>query len=100
MMAAGIRVLPVCPEVLGGLPVPRLPVRTVRGRVYETDEDRVRLGRDLTDVFLRGAHRVLLRARRNHATDAYLFRLSPSCAPGGITGRYLRERGITVHPIW
>ena len=36
----GVKVIPICPEELGGLPTPRPPVKTVRGRVFETVPDK------------------------------------------------------------
>jgi uncharacterized protein YbbK (DUF523 family) len=99
--ARGVTIIPACPEMLGGLPCPREPVRTIRGRVYATDaQTRSRQGQELTAAFHRGAEACLDLARRHGIADAYLFRLSPSCAPGGITGKLLQAGGITVHPIW
>lgn len=99
--ADGIRVIPACPEMLGGLPCPRPPVKMRQGRVYETDaETRSTLGTERTAEFTVGAQVALDVARMYRAREAYLFRLSPSCALGGITGKLFRASGITVHPTW
>jgi len=77
LLAAG-RVLPVCPEVLGGLPVPREPVELRQGRAVG------RSGLDVTEAFQAGAQRALARAREHGCTSAILKARSPSCGPGQI----------------
>lgn len=93
-------IVPVCPEVLGGLPVPRPPVKTVRGRVFETcarKEERYKVtGADVTEAFVAGAEATLEIAKRHGCSRAILCRNSPSCARGGITGRLLVANGIEV----
>jgi len=97
----GIRVIPVCPEMLGGLPCPRRPVRTHRGRVWETDPvTRTAMGPERTAEFTVGAQVALDIARMYRARDAYLFRLSPSCAISGIAGRILAAGGLEIIPTW
>ena len=66
-------VIPVCPEVAGGLSVPRPPCEMVNGRIVNTDgEDRSREFRD-------GAEKCLALAQK-HPTDlAILQSRSPSC---------------------
>jgi uncharacterized protein YbbK (DUF523 family) len=98
---SGLVVWPVCPEMLGGLPCPRPPVKTRKGRIYETDpETRTQLLRELTAQFEHGAVMTLQIARKLGCMHAYMLRTSPSCAPGGIAGKMLREAGIEVVPIW
>ena len=98
---SGALVVPICPEMLGGLPCPRPPVRTIRRRVYETDpETREDVGAELTDVFRAGAQCALDIAWVVGADAAYLLRMSPSCAPGGVLGRLATEAGLPVVPIW
>jgi len=97
----GYIVVPVCPEMLGGLPCPRPPITSRKGRVAETDpETRTMRGRDRTAEFQAGAAATVRIARRKGVVAAYMFRLSPSCAPSGIAGRALTEAGIPVIPIW
>lgn len=45
------RIIPVCPELLGGLGVPRPPVKRKRGRVFLTSEDK-RLRSQITGELL------------------------------------------------
>jgi uncharacterized protein YbbK (DUF523 family) len=99
--AAGRFVIPICPEMLGGLPCPRPPVKTKRGRVFETDpETRSTFGPERTAEFQAGAAAALRLARSIGARRAYFCRNSPSCAPSGIAGRLLAANGIEVFPIW
>ena len=98
--------IPVCPEVLGGLPVPRDPCEIRGARVFS------RAGRDLTAEFLLGAEKTLAIAKEKGVATAILKERSPSCGvfavydgtfssqtvPGrGITAALLAENGITVH---
>ncbi|MGD0497516.1 MAG: DUF523 domain-containing protein [Bryobacteraceae bacterium] len=99
--ADGVRVVPVCPEMLGGLPCPRPPVKSKRGRVFETDpETRKTFGAERTEEFTRGAETAVSIALGMGATEAYLQRFSPSCSPTGIAGRAFAAAGIKVVPIW
>ena len=84
------RLIPVCPEVDGGLPVPRPPTRRRDGRL-------VCDGRDVTAEFERGAELALETARREGASKAYLLKGSPSCdRDRGVTGQLLQKHGIKV----
>ena len=99
--AAGVRVIPVCPEILGDLPCPRPPVKTRKGRVYQTDpETRSAYGREVTAEFRAGARVALGVAMGYDADTAYFQCRSPSCALNGIAGRMFREYGMHVIPIW
>ncbi len=74
----GVEWVPVCPEVLGGLPVPRVPCERAGERVL------TREGRDMTDAFRLGARRALAIARANGCEGALLKARSPSCGSGRI----------------
>jgi uncharacterized protein YbbK (DUF523 family) len=99
--------IPVCPEMLGGLPCPRIPSeRSADGtRVVSRD------GGDVTEAFRRGADETLRLARLYGCDRAILKARSPSCGCGliydgtfsgtlregdGVTAALLRENGITV----
>ena len=96
-------VIPVCPEVLGGLPVPRMPAEIVNGVVRRRD------GRSVDDAFRSGAAKALEIALEAKADLAILHSRSPSCGvkavydgtfsgkiiPGeGVFAELLRENGI------
>lgn len=86
----------VCPECLGGLPVPRLPCEIAPGgRVYD------RRGCDRTDAFRQGASRVLEICLRQDIRKAVFKEKSPSCGvrmryDGSFTGRLIPGEGLTV----
>ena len=96
----GVKIIPVCPEELGGLPTPRPPVKTVRGRVYETvpeKENRKNVtGPEVTDAFVAGAEATLAIANEHKCKLALLCSRSPSCAKTGITGKLLTQNGIEI----
>jgi uncharacterized protein YbbK (DUF523 family) len=97
----GVKVVPVCPEMLGGLPCPRPPVKTIKGRVFATDsETRTAVGEELTEAFERGAQEALRIANEAGAQKAYFMKTSPSCASGGIAGKLFKQNGFQVIPIW
>jgi uncharacterized protein YbbK (DUF523 family) len=102
------RVIPVCPEVFGGLPTPRVPAEIVGDNVI------TKHGVDVTKYFQRGALKTLQIAKENHVTLAILQARSPSCGSKqvydgtfsgqliegeGTTTKRLREHGITVITI-
>ena len=109
------RLVPVCPEMAGGLPTPRPAAEIMRtgdeNGMQETGEVYTRHGDNVTDSFLAGARQALALARRHGIQIAILKDGSPSCGselindgsfsghkiPGaGITTRLLRRHGIHV----
>jgi len=89
------RLVPFCPEVAGGLPVPRPPAEIVESRVRTVH------GQDVTDAFLQGARLALETARRAGARIALLKEGSPSCGStrvhdGSFTGRMTPGEGLTA----
>lgn len=99
--------IPVCPEMMGGLPCPRIPSeRTADGTRVVTRE-----GGDVTDAFVLGAEETLRLARLYGCEKAILKARSPSCGCGqvydgtfsgtliagdGVTAQLLRENGVAV----
>ena len=101
----GHEVIPVCPEVMGGLPTPRPPAEIVCGTVINRD------GVNVDKEYRRGAERALEIAQREQIDLAILQSRSPSCgvkeiydgtfsgarSPGqGVTARLLSENGFAV----
>ena len=91
--------LAVCPETLGGLPVPRVPCEIVsaEGQAVVVSRD----GRDFTAAFLLGARKTLDTALEAGVSRALLKRRSPSCGIGEIydgsfTGRLTRGDGLAA----
>jgi uncharacterized protein YbbK (DUF523 family) len=99
--------IPACPEMLGGLPCPRVPSeRSADGTRVITRE-----GGDVTEAFRIGAEETLRLARLYGCDRAILKARSPSCGCGliydgtfsgtlregdGVAAALLRENGITV----
>lgn len=108
----GDEVIPVCPEVAGGLPTPRPPAQLVGGDGGAVLDGGARVltddGRDVSEAFLRGAEVALETARRHGATHACLKARSPSCGHGlvhspsglirgdGVTAARLARAGLKV----
>lgn len=82
------RLVPFCPEVAGGLPVPRRAAE-IRQRfpILVTDRD----GEDLTPAYLRGAELALEVARRENCCCALLQSRSPSCGRDQIYDGQFRQ---------
>jgi uncharacterized protein YbbK (DUF523 family) len=106
---------PVCPEVLGDLPVPRPPAEIKYGSGLDVLNNRVKVinpnGNDVSKNFIRGAYSVLQIAKAINAKEAILKSNSPSCGCGkiydgtfsrnlvdgdGVTTALLKENGIKV----
>ncbi len=70
--------IPVCPEIYGGLPTPRDPSERVGDKVMGKN------GQDVTEEFVRGAEETLALARLYGCKYAVLKERSPSCGFGEI----------------
>ena len=89
------QVIPICPEVLGGLPTPREPAEIVNGLVLTKD------GRSVDEEFRRGAEKALDLVEKFGADLVVLQSRSPSCGVGKIydgtfSGNLVDEDGIFV----
>ena len=87
--------IPVCPEILGGLPTPRPPAERVGDRVMNCE------GADVTTAFQRGAEETLRLAELFGANVALLKERSPSCGMGKIydgsfQGKIVDGSGVTA----
>ncbi len=86
-------VIPVCPEVLGGLPVPRMPCEIVDGVVRSAD------GHSFDDEYHRGAEIALNLLRKEKPDLVILQSRSPSCGvkqiyDGTFTGTKTPGQGV------
>ena len=104
-LGKNFRLVPVCPEVFGGLPVPREPAEILGDHVV------TRSGKDVTVAYRKGAERTMEQIRREGCVAALLKEKSPSCGKGlvhnglfdggtvpgnGIAAALLLENGIPV----
>lgn len=99
-----VKLIPACPEMLGGLPAPRPPVKRRKGKVFETCADKANrknvTGKDVTESFIAGANKTLKIALKNKIKTALLCNWSPSCDKTGITGKLLIANGIEIINTW
>lgn len=70
--------IPVCPEVEGGLPIPRPPAEIMGSGVFREN------GEDVSSAFNRGASICTQKAVTVHAAQAILKSRSPACGCGQI----------------
>lgn len=104
-LSSAARLVPICPEVAGGLPVPREAAERVGERVV------TRSGADVTACYERGAAAAVALAAAVGASEAVLKARSPSCGcrevydgtfsrslvPGeGVAAAALRAAGVRV----
>lgn len=87
--------IPVCPEVFGGLSTPREPSEIRGVRVY------AKSGLDVTDNYMRGAQEALRLAQLYGCKIAVLKERSPSCGAGAVydgsfCGRLVEGEGVTA----
>lgn len=98
--------IPVCPEIMGGLATPRVPAERQGGRVVTRD------GEDVTMQYRKGAEEVARLAALYGCRHALLKERSPSCGNGriydgtfggklvigdGVAAARLKEEGIAVY---
>ena len=98
-------VIPICPEIYGGLSTPRNPAEIIENNVFTKEK------KDVTKNYLKGAEETLYIAKLLNVKKALLKANSPSCGSGtiydgtfkhqkiegdGITTRLLKENGIEV----
>jgi len=97
------RLIPVCPEQLGGLPTPRPPAEILGGDGADVLSGTARVinlrGEEVTEAFMRGAEEVLRLARLLGVRRAFLKAKSPSCGlePLGVTAALLLREGLELH---
>lgn len=98
--------IPVCPEILGGLPTPRPPAECRGERIV------TQTGQDVTAAFQKGAQETLRLVKLFQCQAALLKERSPSCGCGtiydgsfshtqvpgnGCTAQALQEAGLPVY---
>ncbi|MCI5950476.1 purine-nucleoside phosphorylase [Parolsenella sp.] len=91
----GGRVVPICPEVDGGLTTPRPPAEILGDSVITVSGD------DVTAAYVRGARFAAFRARELSSPLAVLKAKSPACGSGVVydgthTGRLVRGTGFAA----
>ncbi len=69
----GHEVIPVCPEVAGGMPIPRIPVELRDGKAINRE------GEDVTEFFRQGVEKTMEKLNGQDIALAILQPRSPSC---------------------
>ena len=91
-------VIPVCPEVAGGLPVPRNPVEISDGQVFDAH------GQNYDQEFQAGIDRTLASMAGKDIDLAILQSRSPSCGvnqiyDGSFTGKKIAGSGLFARKL-
>lgn len=101
-------IVPICPEMFGGLTTPRVPSE-IKGDSIINKE-----GKDVTFEFNKGAHKVINIVNFCHCKKAILMDRSPSCGVHkvyngkfngtlidgmGYTAKLLKSKGIELYTI-
>ena len=90
--------IPVCPEIMGGMPTPRNPIEIKDGKVFDYD------GVEFTKEFEKGSEEVVKLAKLYDATIAILKENSPSCGSnyiydGTFNHQKIKGMGIAAHKL-
>ena len=87
-------VIPVCPEVTGGLPVPRVPVELQNGRAVNKN------GEDVTAYFRRGVKQTMARLSAEEIDLAILQPRSPrEIYDGSFSGKKIPGKGLFAQAL-
>ncbi|KQY86746.1 hypothetical protein ASD24_27265 [Paenibacillus sp. Root52] len=105
----------VCPELMGGFVTPREAAEIIGGTGKDVLDGTAKViekgGRDVTDLYIKGAYETLEWARKLEVSCVVLKEYSPSCgtqmiydgsfdnhkvAGEGVTSALLRQEGFTV----
>ena len=97
--------IPICPEQLGGLPTPRVPVEIIGGTGQDVLSGRCAIqgeqGEVVTTEFILGAKEILKIVKMVTVTAAILKERSPSCGvnyiyDGSFSHRIKSGQGVTA----
>ena len=99
------RVVSVCPELAGGMPVPRPPAEIIGGGGMQVFSGLARVvdaqGNDVSRAFIAGSVQTLEQAKLKNIRVAILKEDSPSCGSSSIydgtfTGKRVQGQGVTA----
>jgi uncharacterized protein YbbK (DUF523 family) len=109
------KAIPICPELLGGFTTPREPAEIIGGNGEDVLDGKAKVveksGRDVTELYIKGAFATLKKANNVNATVVVLKEYSPSCgssviyngefigekiAGNGVTAALLKRNGLQV----
>ena len=99
------RIVPLCPEVAGGLPTPRAPAEIAYGQGAKVLDGQLPVltvnGEDVTAAFVDGAEQALALVAQHGIRMALLKARSPSCGnrenyDGSFSGTRVAGEGVTA----
>jgi uncharacterized protein YbbK (DUF523 family) len=99
------RAITVCPELLGGFSTPREPAEIISGDGEDVLNGKAKVveksGRDVTNLYIKGAYITLKKAQEVNATIIVLKEYSPSCGSstiynGEFKGKKIVGNGVTT----
>ncbi|RST60267.1 DUF523 domain-containing protein [Siminovitchia terrae] len=109
------KAITICPELSGGFSTPREPAEITGGDGYDVLDGKAKVidrsGREVTDLYMKGAHATLKLAKEIKASLVVLKENSPSCgssmiydgefngnkiAGDGVTSALLKRNGFRV----
>jgi len=99
------KAIPVCPELLGGFSTPREPAEIIGGNGEDVLDGKAKViersGRDVTELYIKGAYTTLKKAIDNNASVVVLKEYSPSCGSsliynGEFIGKKIAGNGVTT----
>jgi uncharacterized protein YbbK (DUF523 family) len=99
------RIVPLCPEVAGGLPTPRAPAEIAGGQGARVLDGQLPVltvsGEDVTAAFVAGAEQALALVTEHGIQIALLKARSPSCGnrenyDGSFSGTRVAGEGVTA----
>ena len=101
-------IIPICPEIMGGLTTPRPPAEQIGDKVITQE------GIDVTKQYIKGAKECLYLAKKYNVKKALLKLKSPSCGykqvydgtfthtlidKNGVTAELLKNNGVEIITI-
>ncbi|MFJ5764358.1 DUF523 domain-containing protein [Lysinibacillus sp. NPDC093210] len=88
----------VCPELMGGFTTPREPAEIIGGDGEDVLNGKAvvleKSGRDVTELYVKGAHATLQKALEIGATTVILKEYSPSCGSAVIYNGHFNDSKI------
>ncbi len=94
----GKEVLPVCPEVAGGLPVPRVPMELRNGEAWNAH------GENVNEAMKKGVEETLAMLAKENIDLVVLQSRSPTCGvnqiyDGSFSGRLIDGQGLLAKAL-
>lgn len=91
------KAITICPELLGGFSTPREPAEIRGGNGEDVLDGKARVvdrsGKDVTELYIKGAYATLEQAKEINATIVLLKENSPSCGSSKIyNGEFIGEK--------